>query len=521
MASIQQHLFDLDRAHARIKVAYEDEIRTLQAELERYRGPGSGTATRKQVTTNRTTSFPQVSAEVSTQDVPQEFLESDTRSQISNSLAVTEPGRKMGQGWFSIFPGYPRQQPLDVDLMYTLRHNSVVCCVTFSPNGEYVATGCNRSAMVWSVANGSRIATLRDASGAGALPSDPHQDNSSSHAEGNVINTHTEADGEDGSSNAASGTVNGALPSGDLYIRSVSFSPDSRLVASGAEDRVIRLWDFIDERIVRVFTGHEADIYALDFAPSGELVVSGSGDCTARIWNVHQGNCVHVLVHDESTPVLCANGDVLAVEAESVPSVPRNSGDTGVTSVVFSPCSRFVATGSLDTFVRIFDVATGVLLDRLTGHEDSVYSVSFRSDGRQLASGSLDRTVRLWDIPDYGPASDLAAEQRTAHLPRATQSCVLEGHKDFVLSVAFAADGRFVASGSKDRSVCVWDTRTKSCIATLQGHKNSVISVALASRGSNELVLASGSGDQRARIWRLPPIPAVSQNGIQSHGHGA
>lgn len=72
--------------------------------------------------------------------------------------------------------------------------------------------------------------------------------------------------------------------------------------------------------------------------------------------------------------------------------------DAGVTSVAISPNGQFVAAGSLDTVVRIWDVSSGVLVERLRGHRDSVYSVAFTPDGKGLVSGSLDKTLKYWDV---------------------------------------------------------------------------------------------------------------------------
>jgi hypothetical protein len=72
--------------------------------------------------------------------------------------------------------------------------------------------------------------------------------------------------------------------------------------------------------------------------------------------------------------------------------------DAGVTSVAISPNGQFVAAGSLNTAVWIWDIATGVLVERLRGHKDSVYSVAFTPDGKGLVSGSLDKTLKFWDV---------------------------------------------------------------------------------------------------------------------------
>lgn len=76
--------------------------------------------------------------------------------------------------------------------------------------------------------------------------------------------------------------------------------------------------------------------------------------------------------------------------------------DAGVTSVAISPDALYVAAGSLDKIVRVWDTRTGILLERLEGHKDSVYSVAFSPDGKTLVSGSLDKTLKLWDMSHCG-----------------------------------------------------------------------------------------------------------------------
>jgi len=72
--------------------------------------------------------------------------------------------------------------------------------------------------------------------------------------------------------------------------------------------------------------------------------------------------------------------------------------DSGVTSVAISPDGRLVAAGSLDNTVRIWDAATGHLIERLRGHKDSVYSIAFTPNGEGIVSGSLDKTLKYWDV---------------------------------------------------------------------------------------------------------------------------
>jgi general transcriptional corepressor TUP1 len=75
----------------------------------------------------------------------------------------------------------------------------------------------------------------------------------------------------------------------DLYIRSVCFSPDGVYLATGAEDRIIRVWDIVRGRVKLKLTGHEQDIYSLDWTRDGKFIVSGSGDRTVKVRAINVG----------------------------------------------------------------------------------------------------------------------------------------------------------------------------------------------------------------------------------------
>jgi glucose repression regulatory protein TUP1 len=337
---------------------------------------------------------------------PSQKIASPSVSHNSSALADVDPEsvpanmKVEGQDWFALFnPKTSRQ--LKVDLVHTLDHQSVVCCVKFSADGRFLAAGCNRATFIYDVVTSQRVAVLQD------------------------DNIKTE---------------------GDLYIRSVCFSPDGNYLATGAEDMQIRIWDISKKRIRNILVGHQQDIYSLDFSRDGRMIASGSGDCTARIWSMVDGKCLHVLRitdHDQKDP--------------------------GVTSVAFSPDGRVIAAASLDKMVRIWDTQSGVLFEKLEDHKDSVYSVAFMPDGKMLVSGSLDKTLKLWQLgTDEGRGLGMNRDRS-----KGPCKMTFTGHKDFVLSVGCTPDARWVVSGSKDRGVQFWDPRTGQTQFMLQGHKNS------------------------------------------------
>ncbi|KAF9528664.1 chromatin associated protein [Crepidotus variabilis] len=343
--------------------------------------------------------------------------------------------KKTGSDWFALFNPQVKRV-LDVNLVHTMKHESVVCCVKFSADGKYLATGCNRTAQIYDAKTGKKTCILVDE------------------------------------------TVSEA---GDLYIRSVCFSPNGKYLATGGEDNQIRIWDIAKNYIRNVFNGHRQEIYSLDFSLDGRFIASGSGDRTTRIWDMYDGT-VEVLTMNQ----------------------PESSDiEAGITSVAISPNGQYVAAGSLDADVRIWHINTAQLVERLHGHADSVYNVAFTPDGKGLISGSLDKTLKYWDVSGLlgtGVASTGSSRRREK-----PSQCTMNflGHKDFVLSVAVSHDGQWIVSGSKDRGAQFWDAGTGHVQCMLQGHKNSIISIDLSPAGN---VLATGSGDREARIWSYTTI---------------
>ena len=126
---------------------------------------------------------------------------------------------------------------------------------------------------------------------------------------------------------------------------------------------------------------------------------------------------------------------------------------------------------------------TKISLDCLTsdGHAGRVRSIALSLDGMYLAGGTDDGKVRIWNL-------------------ESGESRVLEGHTDVVRSVAFSPDGRQLASGSSDRAVRIWNLENMTCMEILEGHAGGVSSAAFSPDGRQ---LASGSSDGTVRIWDL------------------
>jgi eukaryotic-like serine/threonine-protein kinase len=147
--------------------------------------------------------------------------------------------------------------------------------------------------------------------------------------------------------------------------------------------------------------------------------------------------------------------------------------------IAFSPDGAVVAAAEGDA-VRLFDVASGKPVRELKGHTAQVLAVAFAPDGKRLASGGRDRTIAIWDVSS------------------GTRLHTLGDHTDTVHSVRFSPDGALLVSGGYDRRALVWDVATGKVRRSLEGHRDWVVRVGFSPDGST---IFAASQDRKVRFF--------------------
>ncbi|UPQ99775.1 WD40 repeat domain-containing protein [Chloropicon primus] len=166
-------------------------------------------------------------------------------------------------------------------------------------------------------------------------------------------------------------------------VNTVAFSPDNKLICTGSQDKLAKLWSVPSLAPVRTFRGHSRGIWSVCFSPIDQIVCTASGDKTLRLWSIQDGTCLRSF--------------------------------QGHTSSVLKVCYisfgvQVISTGA-DGLVKVWNVSSAECVNTFDSHEDKIWALSVCDQGENFASGSGDGEVFVWkDHTDQKALEERRAE---------------------------------------------------------------------------------------------------------------
>jgi DNA-binding beta-propeller fold protein YncE len=273
-------------------------------------------------------------------------------------------------------------------------------------------------------------------------------------------------------------------------VSSVAFSPDSQILTTGDVDG-LHFWEITTGQPLHTIseTGHVTNI---KFSPDGRYLLSGNSTEVASLWDIKtwqlarqfvapdSGWLEHVAFSRDGRSILgsTCEDNLFAFDIQTG-EVKQRIHVNSVDRLAVSPEGEYVLTADspLST-VRLWEVRTGHLVRSFV--HSNVYGMAFAPDGKTIATAGRDKVVRLWNI--------------------ATGQEILSivGHADAVRDVDFSPDGKTVATASADGTARLWDASTGQEVRRFVGHTSDVLQVVFSPDGQ---YVATSSNDGTARLW--------------------
>lgn len=235
---------------------------------------------------------------------------------------------------------------------------------------------------------------------------------------------------------AKTGNITHSLSGALQTITSVSFNSTDELVLGSCTDNATRIWSLATYRLKHTLTGHIGKVYAAKFTVDSNRVISGSHDRTLKVWDLQKGYNIRTIFTFSSCNDVC----------------------------LMDPDGQTIVSGHLDNNIRLWDARTGVGIKELTGiHSGQITSVSMSPDGTTLLTNSRDNTLKTIDVRMYDIVRSFQAEtyRNGINWSRST----------------FSPDGKYVAAGSADGSLHIWNAKTGKPERAISAHSSVICGV--------------------------------------------
>lgn len=256
-------------------------------------------------------------------------------------------------------------------------------------------------------------------------------------------------------------------------VNDIAFDNSGRLLVSCSSDLSIKLWDFETYACLRTLHGHDHNVSSVAFLPAGDHIVSSSRDKTIKLWEVASGYCIRTyLGHKEWVRMVrvSPDGTLLAscskdftiivwsvnpndhVLSTNEQKIVMKEHDHSVECIAWAPDTALNSVGE-----AIANSDSKPLQQRslaVLNNNHTGGSGGANRAGLFLVSGSRDRTIKVWDV--------------------SVGVCLftLIGHDNWVRGICWHPGGNYIISCSDDKTIRVWDIKNKRCFKSLEAHSH-------------------------------------------------
>ncbi|KAH8118406.1 WD-repeat-containing protein [Phellopilus nigrolimitatus] len=246
-----------------------------------------------------------------------------------------------------------------------------------------------------------------------------------------------------------------------------TFLPGDRQIAVGTKTGEILLFDLASSSLKETIKAHSSTVWSMHTRPDGQALVTGSADKDVKFWEFER----------EETGSAYTLGSI-----QSLVHVKTLKMTDDILSVRYSPNGKILAVSLLDSTVKIFYQDSLKFFLSLYGHKLPVLSMDISDDSKLIVTCSADKNVKIWGL-DFGDCHKS-----------------IFAHDESIMQVAFekGSNSHYFWTVSKDKLLKYWDGDKFENIQKLEGHHGEIWALAVSHRGK---FVVTGSHDKSIRVW--------------------